>query len=560
VHGKRTSAHGHALRFKLDNHPSSSGNEPGGQPNVVFTSERTVAENASEAEHERDTTVDDAEELNEEHDSMDDVESSCETDEIHEMVASTNAGASSGLRSGRTVETMIQSRPVAAAPGRPLAEGNNVRRKNGGAQGIVIRRNLAWVIVQFDEDEPGQTVNCRSGDLVRIYQGNELEVEAAEIAREMEERRAATAREAHLSGGGKAANSQSGLEKGDLQEDDTEGAPSRKRPKKYDEHPSDHAAPPPPLPLYHAASMRAPVQYALPVGPQMEMTLVAAPERRIRHLAFNCTAVASAGQQQQQRGIGGGINKDGGEASHAAQPMLMALSDVDGGSAFVLEASRSTNWAGCMYPPGFEVIEDNLPYLEAEDELDVPVDVSGQPLPWEDPEAHFTEDDDVDVTTTTTTTIVQGGGGKEEGRDDPRNEQVEVPLHEAADSTQSGALSTAAAVSKGCLPFVMADPLCLEASAMRRLRKLTSSATDFDDDDDDDDEDDDGPDGTGGGDGQRPSRRNTALEELLAPRGFDDLLPASMTTADTSSSSMAPPTKKTFPGKGRWWARVPMES
>jgi hypothetical protein len=38
------------------------------------------------------------------------------------------------------------------------------------------------------------------------------------------------------------------------------------------------------------------------------------------------------------------------------------------------------------------------------------------------------------------------------------------------------------------------------------------------------------------------------------------LLPASMTTADTSSSSMVPPTKKTFPGKGRWWARVPMES
>ena len=92
---------------------------------------------------------------------------------------------------------------------------------------------------------------------------------------------------------------------------------------------------------------------------------------------------------------------------------------------------------------------------------------------------------------------------------------------------------------------------------MRRHQKLTS--TDLNDDDDDDE--DGGHDGTAA-EGERPSRRNHALNELLAPHGFDDLLPAALGGAHSSSfsSSVAPPVRKTFPGKGRWWARVPVDN
>lgn len=41
------------------------------------------------------------------------------------------------------------------------------------------------------------------------------------------------------------------------------------------------------------------------------------------------------------------------------------------GETWILEQTKSTNWPGPMYPPGFEVLDDNQAYLEAEDELDI---------------------------------------------------------------------------------------------------------------------------------------------------------------------------------------------
>ena len=172
-----------------------------------------------------------------------------------------------------------------------------------------------------------------------------------------------------------------------------------------------------------------------------------------------------------------------------------------------------------MYPPGFEVVEDNLPYLEAEDELDTAVDANNEPLPWDDADAHFTEDADVEV------------GPWQPGH-----------FHAAAAAAQSGpgnALFSArlpASTARG--PLARVPPLCLEPTALRRHR-TTRAPLDSD----------------GGSTTAIGGSGSGALDELLAPRGLAELLPA----ARAADSAMDPTaTKKNYSrAGGRAWGRLP---
>jgi hypothetical protein len=255
------------------------------------------------------------------------------------------------------------------------------------------------------------------------------------------------------------------------------------------------------------------------------MTLVAAPERRVRLLAFRLAA-APGGAAAAAGGLSGGS----GTSAFSARPLLLALSDVGGGGAFSLEPLRATNWAGCMYPPGFEVVEDNLPYLEAEDELDTAVDANNEPLPWDDADAHFTEDADVEVEPwqpghfhAAAAPAAQSGPGS--------------ALFSARLPASLPAAVAAAAASTARGPLARVPPLCVEPTALRRHR-TTSAPLDSD----------------GGSTTAIGGSGSGALDELLAPRGFAELLPA----ARAADSAMDPAaTKKNYSrAGGRAWGRL----
>lgn len=52
----------------------------------------------------------------------------------------------------------------------------------------------------------------------------------------------------------------------------------------------------------------------------------------------------------------------------ASPDMILALTHA--GDVWMLSPTASTDWPGVMYPPGYHVIDDNLVYIEDEDELD----------------------------------------------------------------------------------------------------------------------------------------------------------------------------------------------
>eukprot|EP00616_Rhizochromulina_sp_CCMP1243_P008753 CAMPEP_0118962062 /NCGR_PEP_ID=MMETSP1173-20130426/533_1 /TAXON_ID=1034831 /ORGANISM="Rhizochromulina marina cf, Strain CCMP1243" /LENGTH=698 /DNA_ID=CAMNT_0006910281 /DNA_START=1 /DNA_END=2094 /DNA_ORIENTATION=- len=54
---------------------------------------------------------------------------------------------------------------------------------------------------------------------------------------------------------------------------------------------------------------------------------------------------------------------------HPHRPLLVAVAE-EHGDAYVIEPSLTSNWPGAMYPPGYQVLNDNMPYLESETEVD----------------------------------------------------------------------------------------------------------------------------------------------------------------------------------------------